>query len=63
MSKTSVARSRLCEERKTWRKDRPFGFFAKPETNDNGCVAKMAKLVIVGSCQCLVLLVVSHALI
>ena len=33
-----VARSRLAEERKAWRKDRPFGFTAKPEANEKGCV-------------------------
>ncbi|CAD2212770.1 ubiquitin-conjugating enzyme E2 I [Angomonas deanei] len=34
----SLAQSRLREERKTWRKDRPFGFWAKPmelSTNTN----------------------------
>jgi len=33
-----VARARLAEERKAWRKDRPFGFTAKPETSADGCV-------------------------
>jgi hypothetical protein len=32
----AVARSRLAEERKAWRKDKPFGFMARPETNDKG---------------------------
>ncbi|KAL4434609.1 hypothetical protein ABPG77_002732 [Micractinium sp. CCAP 211/92] len=31
-----VARSRLAEERKAWRKDKPFGFHARPETLPNG---------------------------
>ena len=28
---TSIALTRLAEERKQWRKDHPYGFFAKPE--------------------------------
>ena len=32
-----VARGRLAEERKAWRKDKPFGFYARPETKDDGC--------------------------
>ncbi|CAD7697652.1 unnamed protein product [Ostreobium quekettii] len=32
----SVSRSRLAEERKAWRKDKPFGFHARPETNPDG---------------------------
>lgn len=32
-----VARTRLAEERKAWRKDKPFGFFARPETAPDGC--------------------------
>ena len=31
-----VAESRLTQERKNWRKDRPFGFIAKPETKPDG---------------------------
>lgn len=31
-----VARSRLAEERKAWRKDKPFGFYARPETKEDG---------------------------
>ena len=31
-----VARSRLAEERKAWRKDKPFGFYARPETLKDG---------------------------
>ncbi len=38
MSTGGVARSRLAEERKAWRKDKPFGFVARPETAENGCV-------------------------
>ena len=34
----SIARGRLAEERKAWRKDKPFGFFARPETQADGCV-------------------------
>ena len=33
-----IARSRLAEERKVWRKDRPHGFFARPETSKDGAV-------------------------
>eukprot|EP01060_Flectonema_neradi_P028746 TRINITY_DN38720_c0_g1_i1.p1 TRINITY_DN38720_c0_g1~~TRINITY_DN38720_c0_g1_i1.p1 ORF type:complete len:160 (+),score=23.19 TRINITY_DN38720_c0_g1_i1:34-513(+) len=32
----SIAIARLKEERKNWRKDRPFGFVARPVINDNG---------------------------
>jgi len=36
---SAVARSRLQEERKLWRKDKPYGFHARPETNAaDGCV-------------------------
>mmetsp|Transcript_193 Transcript_193/g.711 ORF Transcript_193/g.711 Transcript_193/m.711 type:complete len:160 (-) Transcript_193:79-558(-) len=28
-----IARGRLAEERKAWRKDHPFGFFARPGSN------------------------------
>uniref|UniRef100_A0A7S0SSI7 SUMO-conjugating enzyme UBC9 n=1 Tax=Mantoniella antarctica TaxID=81844 RepID=A0A7S0SSI7_9CHLO len=31
---SGIARSRLAEERKVWRKDRPHGFFARPEMLD-----------------------------
>jgi ubiquitin-conjugating enzyme E2 I len=34
----SLCLSRLAEERKQWRKDHPFGFFAKPVRNANGVV-------------------------
>lgn len=33
---SGVARSRLAEERKAWRKDKPFGFHARPETTESG---------------------------
>ena len=33
---SGVARSRLAEERKAWRKDKPFGFFARPEARADG---------------------------
>jgi ubiquitin-conjugating enzyme E2 I len=33
---TSLARSRLAEERKAFRKDKPFGFVARPETRPDG---------------------------
>ncbi|CAL5219447.1 g1280 [Coccomyxa viridis] len=36
-----VARGRLAEERKAWRKDKPFGFYARPETKDDGSVNLM----------------------
>lgn len=32
----SLALGRLTEERKAWRKDKPFGFFARPEANGDG---------------------------
>lgn len=34
----SVASSRLAEERKSWRKDHPLGFVAKPKTKADGTV-------------------------
>lgn len=33
---SGVARMRLAEERKAWRKDKPFGFHARPETASDG---------------------------
>lgn len=33
---STLAEKRLSEERKKWRKDHPFGFFAKPRTNADG---------------------------
>lgn len=34
----SLCQSRLAEERKQWRKDHPFGFFAKPVRTTSGIV-------------------------
>lgn len=36
-----LARSRLSEERKQWRKDHPPGFYARPERNDDGSMNLM----------------------
>ncbi|KAB2070519.1 hypothetical protein ERO13_A08G150600v2 [Gossypium hirsutum] len=36
-----IARSRLAEERKAWRKNHPHGFVAKPETRADGSVDLM----------------------
>ncbi|PPD98182.1 hypothetical protein GOBAR_DD04814 [Gossypium barbadense] len=36
-----IARSRLVEERKAWRKNHPHGFVAKPETRVDGSVDLM----------------------
>lgn len=33
----SLALGRLAEERKAWRRDKPFGFFARPEAGADGC--------------------------
>ncbi len=33
-----LARNRLLMERKAWRKNKPFGFHARPETEADGCV-------------------------
>ena len=33
-----VAQQRILAERKNWRKDKPFGFFARPEVQEDGCV-------------------------
>ena len=37
-----MARGRLAEERKSWRKDKPFGFHARPETVSDGCGPALA---------------------
>lgn len=37
----SLAQSRLREERKQWRKDKPFGFWARPVTNEDGSLNLM----------------------
>ncbi|WIA17787.1 hypothetical protein OEZ85_009300 [Tetradesmus obliquus] len=34
----SLAAARLAQERKAWRKDKPFGFIAKPEQQPDGAV-------------------------
>jgi ubiquitin-conjugating enzyme E2 I len=31
-----IAKGRLSEERKAWRKDHPIGFYAKPHSNGDG---------------------------
>ncbi|RZC66923.1 hypothetical protein C5167_010619 [Papaver somniferum] len=36
-----IARGRLTEERKAWRKNHPHGFVAKPETGPDGSVNLM----------------------
>jgi hypothetical protein len=33
---SGIARGRLQEERKQWRKDHPYGFFARPDNNEDG---------------------------
>lgn len=38
---SGIARGRLAEERKAWRKDHPHGFFARPETLADGTVNLM----------------------
>lgn len=38
---SGVAKGRLAEERKSWRKDKPFGFHARPESNADGSVNLM----------------------
>ena len=37
-----IARGRLQEERKTWRRDHPYGFVAKPRSNEDGSQNIMA---------------------
>ena len=36
-----IARGRLSEERKSWRKDHPPGFFARPDKNEDGSMNLM----------------------
>ncbi|ONI33550.1 hypothetical protein PRUPE_1G431700 [Prunus persica] len=36
-----IARGRLAEERKAWRKNHPHGFVAKPETGPDGAINLM----------------------
>lgn len=38
----SLAQSRLREERKAWRKDKPFGFWARPKTLPDGSLDLMS---------------------
>ena len=38
---SSIAESRLKEERKNWRKDHPSGFFARPKKNEDGSMDMM----------------------
>jgi len=33
---SGICKTRLQEERKQWRKDHPYGFYAKPENTDGG---------------------------
>lgn len=37
----ALARGRLVQERKQWRRDKPFGFHARPESNADGSVNMM----------------------
>ena len=37
----SLAKIRLQEERKLWRKDHPFGFYARPKKNEDGSLDLM----------------------
>lgn len=38
---SGIALGRLAEERKSWRKDHPFGFIAKPTKNQDGSLNLM----------------------
>ena len=38
---SGICRMRLTEERKQWRKDHPFGFYAKPSKSDDGSMNLM----------------------
>ncbi|RKO96312.1 hypothetical protein CXG81DRAFT_13405 [Caulochytrium protostelioides] len=40
----ALCRNRLMEERKSWRKDHPFGFFAKPHKKPDGSLDLMTWL-------------------
>eukprot|EP01095_Lingulamoeba_sp_RSL-Kostka_P012516 TRINITY_DN4984_c0_g1_i1.p1 TRINITY_DN4984_c0_g1~~TRINITY_DN4984_c0_g1_i1.p1 ORF type:complete len:176 (+),score=60.55 TRINITY_DN4984_c0_g1_i1:50-529(+) len=35
---SSIATKRLVAERKAWRKNKPFGFFARPQKNNDGSI-------------------------
>jgi len=36
MAEGGIARARLIEERRAWRKDHPYGFHARPEQSEDG---------------------------
>ncbi|OMJ84477.1 hypothetical protein SteCoe_14361 [Stentor coeruleus] len=36
--RNTIVTGRLAEERKLWRRDRPYNFYAKPTTNESGSV-------------------------
>ncbi|CAK9781863.1 unnamed protein product [Cutaneotrichosporon oleaginosum] len=38
---SSLATARLTEERKQWRKDHPFGFYARPQKKEDGTLNMM----------------------
>eukprot|EP00455_Lapot_gusevi_P054589 TRINITY_DN877_c0_g1_i2.p1 TRINITY_DN877_c0_g1~~TRINITY_DN877_c0_g1_i2.p1 ORF type:complete len:162 (-),score=1.94 TRINITY_DN877_c0_g1_i2:180-665(-) len=38
MASAGIARQRLQEERKAWRREHPYGFYARPATNEDGSV-------------------------
>ncbi|KAI1315038.1 E2 SUMO-conjugating protein ubc9 [Mortierella claussenii] len=38
---SGICRSRLAEERKQWRKDHPFGFYARPDKKPDGTLDLM----------------------
>lgn len=40
----SIALKRLQEERKSWRKDHPYGFFAKPDKNPDGTLNLLSQV-------------------
>eukprot|EP01023_Acetabularia_acetabulum_P051006 TRINITY_DN5588_c0_g1_i13.p1 TRINITY_DN5588_c0_g1~~TRINITY_DN5588_c0_g1_i13.p1 ORF type:complete len:198 (-),score=34.73 TRINITY_DN5588_c0_g1_i13:730-1323(-) len=42
VQKMSIAYNRLVQERKAWRKDKPFGFHARPVTADDGSMNMMS---------------------
>ena len=39
----TIAKERLISERKSWRKEHPFGYSAKPITLDDGCTTDIYK--------------------
>jgi len=43
-----IARGRLSEERKAWRKDHPFGFYARPVSSGDGSCNLMKEVGIPG---------------